>query len=173
MGVVLSDKLLRAIGAIVVYHAEVEHWIDAMVFYLHTHLPGARQFSKKIPTNLAAEVEFLRDCFLKLPAMKPVRTQGLRLLARIESVSEHRHHIIHGYLRHWAKESKTLAFTRMWKPRGRDAEIVVYSIREAGLIATAKRVSTLRHTGRKFAQRVGKICVPENQRMEALARLGG
>jgi hypothetical protein len=168
---VLSDELLRTIGTIVVYHAEVEHWIDAMVYALYIHLPGAKRFSKRYPVNFAAELEFLLDCFTKLPSMKPLRSQGVRLLGAVKKVSEDRSHIVHGYMRHWERKSKRLAFVRVWKPPGGLAQLVTFSLSEKALIADAKRVQTLRLKVYKFATRVGKICMPEDK--EPLRSLGG
>ena len=96
--IALSNRLLRAIGATVVYHAEVEHWVDAMVYGLHSQLPGARKFIKKYPTQWQDELSFLEQCFAHLPEMRFLRVRGKSLIARIRVVAEDRHHLVHGYL---------------------------------------------------------------------------
>jgi hypothetical protein len=168
---VLDNRLLRAIAHITVYHAEVEHWIDRMVMVLHMSLPGAKKFTKRYPTTFAAELAFLTDCFKGLPSLRPLRRRALRLLQQAHTIHDDRSHIVHGYLRYWDKAEKRLAFMRVWKPPKSDAQMVVYSISEDGLIADAKRVSTFRKTALKFAQRLDKICLPKKNAQEAFGGL--
>src|SRR4029450_5554363 len=116
-----------------------------MVMALYLNLPGSRKFAKRYPAQLAAELEFLEKCFGGLPSLRPVRTSGLRLIAKIRDINDDRSHIAHGYLRYWSKEEKRLAFMRVWKPPKAEAQMVVYSISEDGLFNDAKRVATFRH----------------------------
>ncbi|HZP98623.1 MAG TPA: hypothetical protein VFB13_03735 [Reyranella sp.] len=170
----LSNSILRTIGSIAVHHAEVEYWVDAMVHSVHTYIPGAKKYGKKYPINFRTELEFLWNCFLHLPSMKPFRAQGLKLLQRINKAHEDRSDILHSYITRWDKKTKQLSFSRVWKsPDTGEPEGRRISITEQGLVADAKRLDTLRYTVRKFAQRLREACLPKKDANEALRGLRG
>jgi len=110
-----SGALTKMVGAIVVYYAILEHWIDGMVATLHFRVPDANKLRKKYPINAKDEVSFLRECFEGVPALAKYKSQGLRFLDKLEPLSNFRHNIVHGHIREidWAAE--TMEFSRITK----------------------------------------------------------
>jgi hypothetical protein len=108
-----AGALAKMVGAIVMYYALLEHWIDGMVATIYMRVDLKREIRKHYPFNAAAEQEYLRDSFEKLPALEPFRAEGLAFLDRLKPIAEFRHHIVHGGLKppDWATE--TFEFSRV------------------------------------------------------------
>jgi hypothetical protein len=108
-----GGALTRMVGAIVIYYAILEHWIDGMVATLHFRVPDANRLRKQYPFNAKDEVSFLRESFEGVPALAKYKNQGLHFLDKLEPLSDFRHNIIHGNIREidWAAE--TMEFSRI------------------------------------------------------------
>jgi hypothetical protein len=157
-GLVLSAKLFRAIGQIVVYHADLEHWLDAIVHALWFSVPSARKHasSRHIPTQLRAEMNFIGKCFAQLPALAAFREDAAGMLKAIEAAADDRHHIAHGYIREWNREKRTVKFVRVWKEPGKEPRGYEVTFTEDGLFKRAKVTKALGGPVRKFAERFRK-----------------
>jgi hypothetical protein len=109
----MAGALAKMVGAIILYYALLEHWIDGMVATIYFRVDLKREIRKHYPFNAAAELEYLRDSFEKLPALKPFKREGIFFLDRLKPIAEFRHHIVHGGLKppDWAKE--TFEFSRI------------------------------------------------------------
>lgn len=163
---ILSAKLLRAIGTIVVYHADVEHWLDALVYALWFHVDGARKHSgsRHMPTNLKTEIQFLRDCFANIDSLRVYKRAILEMLGNVEVAGEDRHHIVHGYVRKWDRVNRTVEFSRIWKPSGKDVEGIHVKFTEGGLFERAKQLQALSGAVEELSFSVHKQIISKEHR---------
>jgi hypothetical protein len=109
----MAGALAKMVGAIVLYYALLEHWIDGMVATVYFRVDLQREIRKHYPFHAAAELQYLRDSFEKLAALKPFKAEGISFLDQLKPVAEFRHHIVHGGLKppDWAAE--TFEFSRV------------------------------------------------------------
>ncbi|HEY2872869.1 MAG TPA: hypothetical protein VGJ56_13180 [Reyranella sp.] len=110
-----TSTLAELVGAIVIYYAVIEHWLDGMVFCIHDRVPGAKKIEKRRPYNAAQEFEFLRKSFNTLPDLLPFKDQGLSLLDKLRPLSEFRHSVVHGHIRSYNFGEGWLEFSRVVK----------------------------------------------------------
>jgi hypothetical protein len=115
-----SRFVSMAVGALVLHFAMLEHWIDGMVATTFYHVDGARSIRTHYPIHAAAEIEFLRQCFQRLPALKRFKDRGPRFLDKLAPLAEMRHHVVHGHLRSIDYEKGLLEFSRVIQ--GKDNE---------------------------------------------------
>jgi hypothetical protein len=148
----LSDELLRIIGSIVVYHAEIEHHLDVMVSVLYIKHPSSHKFSKQYPLTFAAETTFLRQCLLGLPELQAYSDEGIQILDTIGEISEDRSHIVHGFVSEWRRDHRTLSFTRVYKMDGAP-RVVIVNISEERLARDLERIDAFRDPVEKFTLR--------------------
>jgi hypothetical protein len=109
----MAGALAKMVGAIILYYALLEHWIDGMVATIYMRVDLKREIRKHYPFNAAAESQYLRDSFEKLSVLKPFKADGIAFLDRLKPIAEFRHHIVHGGLKppDWATE--TFEFSRV------------------------------------------------------------
>lgn len=114
-----ASALPKTVGAIVIYYAMLEHWIDGIVFCLYDYVDGAKGLEKHHPYNAKAEIDFMRVAFERLPALAAYKEEALKLLDMIEPLADFRHNVVHGHVRRLNWASGTLEFSRKFKgPRG-------------------------------------------------------
>ena len=153
---ILSDELLQVIGSIVVHHAELEHWLDGMVYAIHANIPASRKDYAFPPHHMKTEMEFLETCFSNLPELDAFKEEGLDYLARIKAVGPTRHDVVHSWLRLWEKDKGELKFGRTIKPPGKNTglEIHLITIPVAELVRDAERIKALCQPVGQFMMRV-------------------
>jgi hypothetical protein len=110
-----AGALMKFVGAIVVYYAILEHWIDGMVAAVHLRVDGAKEIEKTYPTHAAHEVEFLRECFGSLAALAEFKAGAIDFLDKLRPLAEFRHNIVHGHIRNIDWASETVEFSRIVK----------------------------------------------------------
>lgn len=160
----LPDELLQVIGSIVVYHAELEHWIDAMVHTVHLYIPASNTYQKKYPIDFKSECIFLRKSLTDLPELKSFQAEGIAILDEIERISEDRSHIVHGFVRFWGEGR--LEFTRVHRMDGRPA-VAIVSITPEQLERDLERIDTFRDPVEKLARSIMKALMPERRLKQA------
>ncbi len=111
----MAGTLAKLVGAMVIYYAMLEHWIDGMVFCIHDCVDGARNVRKQHPYNAKDEIDFLRRSFETLPQLAQYKNEGLALLSQIEKAADLRHNIVHGHIRKMQWNSGTMEFSRKFK----------------------------------------------------------
>lgn len=93
-------KLCAAVGFVVLNWSHIEQNVDAWVSIAFQDCDGKRLRKKEdIPRSLDNKLDFLKDGFKKLPALNSYSDEGLGLLARVKSLSELRHNLVHGTIR--------------------------------------------------------------------------
>ena len=109
----MAGGLAKMIGALVIYYAMIEHWIDGMVFCIHSLAPGAKEIEKRHPFHAAKEKEFLAECLTTLPELSRFKDEGIALLGKLGPLSEYRNHIIHGHVRNFNFDEGWMEFSRV------------------------------------------------------------
>jgi hypothetical protein len=117
-----SDKagaLIKFVGAIVIYYALLEHWIDGMVATIYLRVDLAKEVRKHYPFNARDEVDFLRESFERLDALEPFKEDAVVFLDKLEPLAELRHNVVHGHIRPIDWETETFEFSRIVRGDGK------------------------------------------------------
>ena len=90
-------SLCMAVGFVVLNWALIEQQVDNWV-RLAFLTCGGKELRKRndVPRSFNAKADFLRECFRKLPSLKPFAREGLPLIDRIHRVAKRRHELVHG-----------------------------------------------------------------------------
>ena len=89
--------LCMAIGFVVVNWAIIEQQIDNVVNVAFKNC-GGKTLRKNgdIPRSMSQKLDFLKDCFHKIAALKPFEGEAVSLIGRTSTLSEQRHDLVHG-----------------------------------------------------------------------------
>jgi hypothetical protein len=112
---VAASFLPRAVGAMVMHYAILEHWFDGMVSTIRESVEGGMSIRRHYPFNAKDEIDFLTKSFSDLPALKAYRDEMLNLLATLKPLAEMRHNVVHGALRDLDFETGVMEFSRVYK----------------------------------------------------------
>ncbi|WP_289296741.1 hypothetical protein [uncultured Reyranella sp.] len=162
--------LIFGIGGLIFYYGRLEHWIDGAVAAIFNRVPGAQKIKARHPTNAAEEIEFLKECLARIPELSSYRAHGLKIIEKIEHISDVRHGIAHGHLRLWDQKNDILEFTRLRRVRK--------EIRRETLVVSSKQITAsmlyvrdLADAVRHFAQTLIFEFCTEEERKEFLSTL--
>ena len=75
----------------------VERCIDYCIAIIYQRA-GGKHIETEIPFALKRRVRFLRRCFQRLEPLAPFRPDAIKLLNRVESLTDTRHMLVHGCL---------------------------------------------------------------------------
>jgi len=109
----MAGTLAKMVGAMVIYYAMLEHWIDGAVFCIFDRVEGAKAIRKQHPFNARDELDFLRESFTKLDQLAPFKDEALALLDKLDPLSDFRHDIVHGHIRRFDFSIGQLEFSRV------------------------------------------------------------
>jgi hypothetical protein len=89
------DELARCVGYFVLLWANAEQWLEMCVAVIYRGL-GGDVCMKKMPQALSRKLEFMEDCFARLPGLAHRRGHARRVVAGFRKLSSIRHELIHG-----------------------------------------------------------------------------
>ena len=92
-----DEPFFAAIGRLTISWAHLEAGLDFCVAIAYHSLDGD-QIEQEIPRALKRKINFLRKAFKRLNALAPYRDRFLTLADQIETESDKRHDIIHGFI---------------------------------------------------------------------------
>lgn len=90
-----TDRMLLAIGAFALNWATMEMGLDFLAATVW-HQYGGKAVERENPKNLGRKVSFLESCMDKCASLAPVAEAGRTFLAEVTSLTNTRHHLIHG-----------------------------------------------------------------------------
>lgn len=167
-----AGALTKMVGAIVIYYATVEHWLDGIVFVIHDHVPGAQVIEKRHPYNGQAEFDFLKACFQQLHDLAEFKAEGLALIDKVFPLSDFRHNVVHGWIRNidWANE--VFEFSRKFKGPGGVPVRRTLTCSAVDLFEKGREIKDLIEPLNAFTQRLLHRFDPTYNRKEAAGHLG-
>jgi hypothetical protein len=148
-----DERLLAAVGRLVVTWAHLEFALDAMILFVYRG--GYNEHEPELPRALNRKLDFLRGVFNKGQLAQAEKESHLAFLDAVAVESVTRHDIIHGYPRHHPSDDGEAKLTRLlinktgWQER--HVTITIASVTEA--TARAQRLSEL---GRDAAIMLGE-----------------
>lgn len=106
------QALCKAVGFVVVNWAIAEQALDGWVAITwHDH--GGKDLLKRLPKHLEPKVDYLTECFSKLPSLHPQRDRALAILPRVTELSLTRHDLVHGAITSVTSKDGVFAFSRL------------------------------------------------------------
>ena len=149
-----AGALVKMVGAVVVFYALIEHWMDGIVLCVHSRVPGAKDIRKRHPFNAKAEQEFLRECFEGIPDLARFKAEGIGLLDKLAPLAELRHDIVHGHIyRHDFKE-EWMDFSRVIEGDNREPIRRTLRVTAVSLYNLSAEIRALIVPFREFTQRL-------------------
>jgi hypothetical protein len=106
-----DEKLLAAVGRLVVTWADLEFCLDAIILIFYR--AGYNEHEPALPRPLSRKIEFLRGVFTKGPLDQETRDRHLAFLDCVARESETRHDIVHGYPRYYPSDEGEAKLTRL------------------------------------------------------------
>lgn len=156
-----AGHLAMLVGAIVLYYAMIEHWIDGLVFCVRERADGAIGLRKQHPYTGKGELEHLRKCFEQLPTLSEFKADALALLAKIDKASEFRAHVVHGALDPVDWDTGEMRFTRTVKGENGQPHTRVLTIAAPELLAESKMIMGLIEPTKDLLYRLMAKLAPE------------
>lgn len=139
----MAGILAKLVGAVVIYHAMVEHWVDGIVFCVHDRVEGAKKIRKVHPYNARDEMQFLTECLIMLPPLEPFKDKGLALLTSWEESSEFRHNVAHGHIGKIDWDKGVIEFSRKFKGENHEPVRRSLTIRAEDLYKEGAKIKEL------------------------------
>lgn len=167
-----AGALAKMVGALVIYYALVEHWIDGIVLCVHSRVPGANELRKRHPFNAKAEREFLQESFSTLPDLVRFKDEALDLLSKLDPLAEFRHDVVHGHIRHFNVEEEWMEFSRVIEGDGREPVRRTLTVTAESLYNRGAEIGALITPFREFTQRLLIAFDPTYPREESRGSLG-
>lgn len=152
-------NLLRDVGHIVVLWALLEMLLSR-ANSISYKLLGNTEIKGALDNPLERKVSYLRACLSEKSSMSDFKEQGLKLLDRIDALSDTRHTIVHGALGHLLGSPASTTFTRLRKLKGEDILTVVKSSLTLEQLAdSVLKVNALTKDFARFTVDLHKRCI--------------
>ncbi len=168
----VANKLTKTVGALVIYYAMLEHWIDGMVFCTFDHVEGAKLLRRQHPFNGKDEIDFLKESFDDLAALVSFRAEGLDLIAKIEPLADFRHDIVHGHVRKINYETAEMEFSRVVKGDDKKPLRRSLTIGAENLFLKGREILALIDPAMRLTHRLVAAFDPNYKREHASGSLG-
>jgi len=88
------EALFKAVGFVVIQWGFAEQSLDLIVANIFHSFDG-HPLLKRRPQHLEPKVEFLRECFAKIPELAQFKTESDALLTRFSTVGKKRNDLMH------------------------------------------------------------------------------
>jgi hypothetical protein len=150
------ETLFKAVGFVVVQWGFAEQALDLMVASIFHSFDG-HPLLKRRPTNLEKKVEFLRECFTKLPALEQFSAESDTLLTRFSVAGKKRNDLLHGAIATLSAEDGAFMFLKIDVVPKEHHSIRSVFLDDSDWAAFRKELLGLGKDGQSLAQRVWDI----------------
>lgn len=147
------DTLFKAVGFVVVQWGFAEQSLDLMVANIFHSFDG-HPLLKRRPTNLEKKVEFLRECFAKIPELGHFKAESDALLTRFSVAGKKRNDLVHGAIADLSAENGAFTLLKIDVVPKEHHSIRSVILDDANWPALRRELLALGRDGQALAQKV-------------------
>ena len=147
------ETLFKAVGFVVVQWGFAEQSLDLMVANIF-HSFDDHPLLKRRPTNLEAKVEFLRECFAKLPELEQFSAENDALLTRFSVAGKKRNDLVHGAIATLSAGDRAFTFLKIDVVPKEHHSVRSVFLDDSGWIAFRRELLGLGKDGQSLSQRM-------------------
>ena len=106
------ETLFKAVGFVVIQWGHNEQCLDLIVAAIFHRFDGHPLLTRR-PVNLEPKIEFLQECFIKIPELNQFRAEIEALLPRFAATGEKRNDLVHAAISETSIENGSFTFAKI------------------------------------------------------------